>query len=216
MRGRSISNVSIQMLAVTAAASLGMATPTRHRHHHDHVRKSDSEGFATTDLPATHEHARRDHNVDKDFPDGEIDCSDFPSDYGPIDVEWAKLGGWTGIQYVTIEGDQAVDIVTANPGDECKAGAMCSYACPPGYQKSQWPSAQGAAGESVGGLQCSGDGKLVLTNPDLSTKLCIKGTGQALVKNKLSNNAAICRTDYPGQLSLPPSLILANSVRYRE
>ena len=137
--------------------------------------------------------------LEKDFPDGTIDCSTFPSDYGPIDVEWTKLGGWTGIQYVTIQGNSITHIETAVPGGEgCKPGAMCSYACPPGYQKSQWPSAQGSTGESVGGLHCKKNGKLFLTNPNLSKKLCVKGTGATTVQNKLSNNAAICRTDYPG------------------
>ena len=137
--------------------------------------------------------------LDVEFPDGEIDCTTFPSDYGPIEVGWANLGGWSGIQYITIEGDTVTEIVTAVPGgDGCKPGAMCSYACPPGYQKSQWPSAQGSTGQSVGGLSCSSNGKLTLTNPDLSKTLCIRGTGAVIVQNKLSNNAAICRTDYPG------------------
>lgn len=138
--------------------------------------------------------------LDVEFPDGEIDCTIFPSEYGPINVEWAGLGGWSGIQYVTIEGDFVTHIDTAIPGgDGCKPGAMCSYACPAGYQKSQWPSQQGSTGQSVGGLSCSSNGKLSLTNPELSKQLCIQGTGAVSVQNKLSNNAAICRTDYPGQ-----------------
>ena len=137
--------------------------------------------------------------LDAEFPDGEIDCTTFPSNYGPIEVEWANLGGWSGIQYVTIEGDTVTEIVTGVPGgDGCKPGAMCSYACPPGYQKSQWPSAQGSTGQSVGGLSCNSNGKLTLTNPGLSKTLCIQGTGAVIVQNKLSSNAAICRTDYPG------------------
>ncbi|KAG8526854.1 uncharacterized protein KY384_008283 [Bacidia gigantensis] len=138
--------------------------------------------------------------LEKDFPDGSVDCSDFPSDYGAISVDWAHLGGWTGIQYVTIKGESITHIDTAVPGDEgCKSGAMCSYACPPGYQKSQWPSAQGTVGQSVGGLRCDDNNKLRLTNANLSKKLCIQGTGATMVENKLSNNAAICRTDYPGR-----------------
>ena len=140
--------------------------------------------------------------LDREFPDGEIDCTVFPSEYGPISIDWAYLGGWSGIQYVTIEDSQVIHIDTAIPGgDGCKPGAMCSYACPPGYQKSQWPSAQGATGQSVGGLSCNKNGKLVLTNPGLSKTLCIEGTGAVNVQNKLSSNAAICRTDYPGLLS---------------
>lgn len=137
--------------------------------------------------------------LDLEFPDGTIDCSTFPSEYGPIEVEWANLGGWAGIQYVTIEGDVVTHIVTAVPGGKgCIPGAMCSYACPPGYQKSQWPSTQGSTGQSVGGIQCNSAGKLSLTNPGLSKTLCMKGTGATTVHNKLSNNAVICRTDYPG------------------
>ena len=137
--------------------------------------------------------------LDLEFPDGELDCTTFPSAYGPINVEWAGLGGWSGIQYITIEGDSVTHIDTAVPGGKgCKPGAMCSYACPAGYQKSQWPSQQGSTGQSVGGLSCNSDGKLTLTNPGLSKNLCIRGTGAVTVQNKLSNNAAICRTDYPG------------------
>ena len=144
--------------------------------------------------------------LDRKFPDGTIDCSTFPQQYGPIKIDWAGLGGWSGIQYVTIEGNTVSHIDTAIPGGEgCKKGAMCSYACPPGYQKSQWPSTQGATGQSVGGLRCDNGGKLRLTNPQLSRKLCIPGTGATKVENRLSSNAAICRTDYPGELipSLP-------------
>lgn len=146
--------------------------------------------------------------LDQEFPDGEIDCTNFPSNYGPISIEWANLGGWSGIQYVTIQGDLVTHIDTAIPGgDGCKPGAMCSYACPPGYQKSQWPPTQGATGQSVGGLSCNSNGKLSLTNPGLSKTLCIQGTGAVTVQNKLSNNAAICRTDYPGLFS-PLMMIL--------
>ncbi|KAI4203683.1 MAG: hypothetical protein LQ350_001684 [Teloschistes chrysophthalmus] len=137
--------------------------------------------------------------LDKDFPHGEIDCSQFPADYGPIEISWMDLGGWSGIQYPKIQGSKVVDIVTGIAGGKgCSSGAMCSYACPPGYQKSQWPSTQGAVGQSVGGLLCNSDGKLELTNPGLSKTLCIKGTGATKVQNKLKTNAAICRTDYPG------------------
>ena len=133
-----------------------------------------------------------------EFPDGAVDCSTFPSEYGPVPISWAQLGGWSGIQYVTISGNTVSNIVTGIPGDVCKPGAMCSYACPPGFQKSQWPTTQGSTGQSVGGLQCNSNGKLALTNPTLSRNLCIPGTGAAVVQNTLSTNAAICRTDYPG------------------
>ena len=141
--------------------------------------------------------------LDKPFPDHEIDCSDFPSDYGPIELSWLGFGGYSGIQYPTISGNVVTDIVTAVVGGQnCTAGAMCSYACPPGYQKSQWPPTQGSTGQSVGGLLCSDNNKLVKTNPELSEYLCIKGTGATQVRNTMSKNAAICRTDYPGMSAL--------------
>ena len=74
---------------------------------------------------------------------------------------------------------------------------MCSYACPPGYQKTQWPAEQGATGQSVGGLWCNDDGFLELTRPEYP-KICEQGAGGVYVRNELSSSAAVCRTDYPG------------------
>ncbi|KAJ5512865.1 hypothetical protein N7463_002417 [Penicillium fimorum] len=110
-----------------------------------------------------------------DFPDGEIDCGDFPSDYGAIALDYLGLGGFSGIQYVTILDDLISDIVTA----------------------SQWPTIQGATGQSVGGLECKTDNKLYLTNKK-HKQLCIPGVGGVHVKNKMSHDVAVCRTDYPG------------------
>ncbi|KAL1954544.1 hypothetical protein VTO42DRAFT_1054 [Malbranchea cinnamomea] len=135
--------------------------------------------------------------LDREFPDGKISCSDFPEEYGPLKLDYLGMGGWSGIQYVTQSGNAYSTIHTAIKGDKCRDGAMCSYACPPGYQKSQWPQIQGANGESVGGLECR-NGKLWLTNPDLSKKLCIPGTGGVFVQNKLDEVVSVCRTDYPG------------------
>ena len=135
--------------------------------------------------------------LDQEFPDGELSCSEFPSAYGAIQVPWLNMGGWSGIQDVVISSDEVVSMSTEVAGGSCKEGSMCSYACPPGYQKSQWPSTQGSTGQSVGGLACQ-NGKLRLTNAALSTNLCIKGVGNVNVKNSLGTNAAICRTDYPG------------------
>ncbi|EKV11893.1 SUN [Penicillium digitatum] len=132
-----------------------------------------------------------------DFPDGEIDCGDFPSEYGALALDYLGLGGFSGIQYVTVLDDIISDIVTAVTGDECHHGAYCSYACPPGYQKSQWPTIQGSTGQSVGGLQCKTDNKLYLTNKNYK-QLCIPGVGGVHVQNKMSDNVAVCRTDYPG------------------
>jgi SUN family beta-glucosidase len=135
--------------------------------------------------------------LESEFPDGEIDCGTFPSEYGALAVDYLGLEGWIGIQHVTIANDFVQDIVTGIKGEGCVDGAMCSYACPPGYLKAQWPSIQGATGQSVGGLECSG-GKLKLTNPGLSKSLCIKGTGGVQATNKASGVVSICRTDYPG------------------
>lgn len=136
--------------------------------------------------------------LDKEFPDGELSCDTFPSEYGAIALDYLNLGGWTGIQDITVDNGAVSNINTGKQGP-CKNGNMCSYSCPPGYQKSQWPSTQGATGQSVGGLECRG-GKLHLTNPSLSKHLCIKGTGNVFVKNTLSEHVAVCRTDYPGKL----------------
>ena len=141
------------------------------------------------------------------FPSGELDCSTFPSDYGAIAIDYLQMGGWSGLQNVTISGDKVSDIVTGVRGDTCTEGFMCSYACPPGHQKSQWPSVQGMTGQSVGGLSCSG-GKLHLTNPELSTSLCIPGTGGVQITNNAGSVVSICRTDYPGTESEVVPLVL--------
>ncbi|KAJ5619484.1 hypothetical protein N7510_003468 [Penicillium lagena] len=114
--------------------------------------------------------------IDADFPDGEIDCTDFPSNYGAVPLDYLGLGGYSGIQYASWEDELISDIITA---------------------KSQWPEKQGSTGQSVGGLQCSG-GKLYLTNSALSKKLCMPGVGGVFVRNEMSQQAAVCRTDYPG------------------
>ena len=142
--------------------------------------------------------------VDSDFPDGQLDCSQFPSDYGAVPLDYLGLGGWTGVQSPGSTSGGYGNIMTVTQGqcsngDCCLEGDFCSYACPAGYQKSQWPATQGATGQSVGGIQCQG-GKLHLTNSALSNKLCIPGASQVTVqvKNTMGQNVAICRTDYPG------------------
>ncbi|KAJ9663241.1 Sperm-associated antigen 4 protein [Coniosporium apollinis] len=143
--------------------------------------------------------------LDRDFPDGEIDCSHFPSEYGAIPIKWVGLGGWTGVQSPNVRAaggfDDIMSVTTAQckNGNCCLEGAFCSYSCPPGYQKSQWPSTQGLTGQSIGGILCKG-GKLYKTNSALSNKLCMKGTDKVSVKvkNTMNEVAAVCRTDYPG------------------
>lgn len=59
---------------------------------------------------------------------------------------------------------------------------------------------QGSTGQSVGGIQCK-NGKLHLTNPSMSSNLCMPGTQKVnvMVQNTMSKGAAVCRTDYPGK-----------------
>ncbi|CAD6445693.1 e0cfa646-8cfc-4c48-8464-b3e16a0481c5 [Sclerotinia trifoliorum] len=134
-----------------------------------------------------------------DFPNGEISCSTFPSQYGAIHVDYLGLNGWIGIQSTPGYTTSASSIVTINTmtSGGCVKGAFCSYACPAGYQKSQWPSAQGSTGESIGGLYCNANGKLELSRPSVK-QLCTAGSGSVKVENKLGSIVAVCRTDYPG------------------
>jgi SUN family beta-glucosidase len=92
------------------------------------------------------------------------------------------------------------EIVTAVSGESCTDGAMCSYQCPDGYLKAQWPTAQGSTGQSVGGINCT-DGKLYRTNADYET-LCVAGVQALSVQNTLSESVCFCRTDYPGKFGL--------------
>ncbi|RGP61919.1 murein transglycosylase [Fusarium longipes] len=138
--------------------------------------------------------------VDKKFKSGELDCDTFPSEYGAVALDWLELGGWSGIQYVpdySLSSISISKIATAIKGEGCTPGAMCSYACPAGYQKTQWPSAQGADKESVGGLYCNENGKLELTRDDYDT-LCDAGVGGVSIQNDLDEDVVTCRTDYPG------------------
>lgn len=155
-----------------------------------------------SEAPAPVSYQPQGKGLEREFPSNTIDCSTFPSEYGPIPIDWMELGGWSGIQYVTVTDGVITGVDTAIKGDHCKSGAMCSYACPPGWQKSQWPTVPPAEGRSVGGLFCNDQNKLELTNPSLSKSLCMKGTGATRVENKLSLDAMICRTDYPGELNV--------------
>ncbi|OKL55337.1 hypothetical protein UA08_09354 [Talaromyces atroroseus] len=136
--------------------------------------------------------------IDASFPDGELSCDTFPSAYGAVALDYHGLGGWSGVQYVTLNSLETLveEIVTAVSGESCTDGAMCSYQCPDGYLKSQWPSAQGSTGQSVGGITCK-NGKLYRTNTDYDT-LCIAGVEGVTVKNTMSSLVSVCRTDYPG------------------
>lgn len=186
------SSQPVQITSTSAAPTSSQAAATSEAAAPSYSASSSSSSGSTWGSDAT--------GVDAEFPDGELSCSTFPSEYGAVAVDWTGLGGWTGIQQCTgISSAGYENIVTKVAGDSCSEGDYCSYACPPGYQKSQWPSTQGSTGQSIGGIKCTG-GKLHLTNPDLSTSLCMKGAEGVtiLVENNLSKNVAVCRTDYPG------------------
>ncbi|KAL8370794.1 hypothetical protein RB595_000913 [Gaeumannomyces hyphopodioides] len=139
--------------------------------------------------------------LDADFPSGEIDCSSLPSQYGAQAVPWLGLDGWLSFQQPDdkkwIPGVLISTIHQPTSGG-CPKNSFCSYACPNGYQKTQWPtSSQGATGQSIGGLWCNEKGKLELTRPEYP-KLCEKGAGGVFVQNKLDGVSNICQTNYPG------------------
>ncbi|KAI1390182.1 SUN-domain-containing protein [Hypoxylon trugodes] len=136
--------------------------------------------------------------VNAEFPSGVHKCTEFPEQYGAVPMPNLGLGGWTGRQYTPdwTPGNAISFIETAVKGMALEMG-FYSYACPDGYVKSQWPSDQGATGQSVGGVLCNSDGYLELTRPSVKT-LCEPGVGGVTVKNDMSKNVAICRTDYPG------------------
>lgn len=139
----------------------------------------------------------------QEFKSGQVKCSEFPSAYGAVYADWLDLSGWIGVQQVpdySFGIDEAIsyiETIISGSGSGCTEKSFCSYACPAGYQKSQWPTAQGSTGQSIGGLYCNADGYLELSNT-LETTLCIPGTGGVEVTNNLSKNVCVCRTDYPG------------------
>jgi hypothetical protein len=142
--------------------------------------------------------------LDAKFPSGKVSCDEFPSKYGAIALDWLDLGGWSSLQFVpeyTYAAKFISKIRTGISGESCAPGGMCSYACPPGYQKTQWPKAQGETRQSIGGLYCNNEGFLELTRPEFET-LCEKGEGGVTIKNDLDEEVCTCRTDYPGDESM--------------
>lgn len=122
----------------------------------------------------------------EEFVDGTVKCSEFPSGQGVIALDHLGFGGWSGIYHES----------TGATGGSCEAGAYCSYACQSGMSKTQWPSDQPSNGVSVGGLYCKSDGYLYKSNSN--NYLCEWGVNKAVVTSELSEDVAICRTDYPG------------------
>lgn len=104
------------------------------------------------------------------------------------------------IKLTCIQANGDIRLATRDPKETCMDGTWCSYACPPGYSKAQWPAEQPSSGESIGGLVCK-NGKLWLTR-STSRKLCTAGADNTKIVNNLGQGVAICRTDYPGMLSL--------------
>jgi hypothetical protein len=160
-------------------------------------------------------------NVNAVFPSGELSCDQFPSDFGAVPAPWLGLGGWLSVQkpatLVKRGGGGFSNIMTTVPS-QCPGGnccnsdgavaAFCSYACPSGYFKTQWPSTQGSTGQSIGGLQCQ-NGKLVLSNPQYQT-LCMPGATQvsAYIENRMGQDVSICQTNYPGDEAMTIPLLV--------
>lgn len=133
------------------------------------------------------------------FVDGTIPCSSFPSGQGVIPVNWMNQNGWSGIEHPD-----------TSTGGSCDEGSYCSYSCQPGMSKTQWPSEQPSDGRSIGGLLCK-DGFLYRTNTD-TDYLCVWGEDTAIVVSELSEDVAICRTDYPGTENMDiPTFVTAGS-----
>jgi len=115
---------------------------------------------------------------------------------GACDSEYLQLGGFIGLQQVSGAPGSFVLESTLVAGQSCSSGVLCSYRCPAGMQKTQFPT-QSSGSQSMGGLYCDANNKLQLTNPAYNT-LCMQGVGNVVVKNNLQETVAMCRTDYPG------------------
>lgn len=135
------------------------------------------------------------------FQDGVHDCDQVPTGQGVIAIDWISglNGGWSSIM------DES-----GNTSPDCKDGFYCSYACQAGMSKTQWPSNQPSSGISVGGLQCK-NGKLYRSNQD-QENLCSWGKQSASFVSQISQDVAICRTDYPGSENMNiPTLLKGGS-----
>lgn len=157
--------------------------------------------------------------VDAEFPDGTIDCATFPSAYGAVAVDQTTVSPWVGYMDVGTDGytllqtaDITATISEPTSGDP-EPGYFVGYACPTGYDQAQWPTAQGSAGQSIGGLWCGTDNKLYKTH-DTNTKLCQAGAGNVNIVSELSKSIYICKTWYPGNegMYLPTEVAAGSTV----
>ncbi|KAK3386204.1 hypothetical protein B0T20DRAFT_394984 [Sordaria brevicollis] len=195
-----------QFFAKTSSTSTSTSTSSSTTSSIPTTSSSPIPSSTSSEPPAATSSAASDENItggglDSKFPSGKIRCDHFPSDFGALYVDWVGLAGWTTL--AKVPGGRLMKGVAINNYEQpitgpCQPGMLCSYACPPGYQKTQWPEEnQGATGQSIGGLYCNTDGYLELTRENHPT-LCEPGAGGVYVKNLLPKSAAICRTDYPG------------------
>jgi SUN family beta-glucosidase len=139
--------------------------------------------------------------------DGVVPCNVVPEEFGAMPVHWVTPTGWASVQIP--EGpawDRSGTVmgygnVRTDPSGQCVEGAYCSYNCPMGAVKTQWPDdhLQPANGASLGGLLCR-NGFLHRSNLRYDN-LCSTGTDKmrAVIRNRMSRNVAICRTNYPGR-----------------
>jgi hypothetical protein len=111
------------------------------------------------------------------------------------------LGGWASVQAFSGVNAQNRIVGLANQVNKnCFSGSYCSYNCPAGMVKAQWPENQGEGGQSVGGLECRND-MLYLSRAHATRKLCVvpeKGP-EAYIRNDLDQVVSICATNYPGK-----------------
>ncbi|KAJ2496070.1 hypothetical protein GGH96_006071 [Coemansia sp. RSA 1972] len=86
-----------------------------------------------------------------------------------------------------------------SPNQMCKPNSWCPYACAPGYYSAQWdPSAllYNGAGSMNGGLYADANG--VLSKPNKDAAFCVRGMGNARIRNTLGQSVSACQTVYPG------------------
>jgi hypothetical protein len=141
----------------------------------------------------------------EDFPDGTIPCTTFPDNWA-VRTPWQNLEGWTSVQKFSGKTPEGKLVGLANQVNAgCMPGSYCSYNCPEGMLKAQWPEEhQGAGGESVGGLECRDNGYLYTSRPQVTRKLCDYGStrASAFIHNQLDQVVSICATNYPGKKNI--------------